>query len=251
MTDTTEANAAQAAKKLGRPRKADPQRVDYHQLDTLLVMGEMRVDAERGPVTEYPSYRELAKRFGISHSLVAAYSSRHNCLRRREAASEKIRKVTDEKVIARRGTALAEAKERILAIIDRFLEEFGKALEEGRVRVDSVADLNIMVRLREFLQGGPDSRQEVRGMPSLEELSRRYAEAQRREREEGPNAGGVVHRDREPASRERALLAEPPVAAFANGSAELHGHIEDDVDADDEVALDDGDDRDTDTAASD
>jgi len=250
MTDTTEANAAQAAKKLGRPRKADPQRVDYHQLDTLLVMGEMRVDAERGPVTEYPSYRELAKRFGISHSLVAAYSSRHNCLRRREAASEKIRKVTDEKVIARRGTALAEAKERILAIIDRFLEEFGKALEEGRVRVDSVADLNTMVRLREFLQGGPDSRQEVRGMPSLEELSRRYAEAQRREREEGPHAGGVVQRDRSLSSGERALPAEPPVAAFANGSAEVRGHIEDDLDGDDEVALDDVDDGDNDTAAS-
>lgn len=33
MTDTTEANAAQTAKKLGRPRKADPQRVDYHQLE--------------------------------------------------------------------------------------------------------------------------------------------------------------------------------------------------------------------------
>jgi hypothetical protein len=146
MNDTTQANTEQPAKKLGRPRKADPQRVDYHQLDTLLVMGEMRVDPERGPVTEYPSYRELAKHFGISHSLVAAYSSRHNCLRRREAASEKSRKVTDEKVIARRGTALAEAKERILAIIDRFLEKFGKALDEGRVRVDSVADLNIMVR---------------------------------------------------------------------------------------------------------
>lgn len=250
MTDTTQANSAQTAKKLGRPRKADPQRVDYHQLDTLLVMGEMRVDAERGPVTEYPSYRELAKRFGISHSLVAAYSSRHNCLRRREAASEKIRKVTDEKVIARRGTALAEAKERILAIIDRFLEEFGKALEEGRVRVDSVADLNIMVRLREFLQGGPDSRQEVRGMPSLEELSRRYAEAQRREREEGPYAGGVVRRERAPTSDERALLAEPPATAFANGSVELHGHIEDDADEDDEVALHTNDDGDTDTASS-
>lgn len=250
MSDTAEANAAQTAKKLGRPRKADPQRVDYHQLDTLLVMGEMRVDAERGPVTEYPSYRELAKRFGISHSLVAAYSSRHNCLRRREAASEKIRKVTDEKVIARRGTALAEAKERILAIIDRFLEEFGKALDEGRVRVDSVADLNIMVRLREFLQGGPDSRQEVRGMPSLEELERRHADMLRREKEDGPNAGGVVRRDREPASGERALLAQPPVAAFANGSAELHGHLDDAADEDDEVALDADDDGDTDTAAS-
>ena len=52
MTDTTQENTEPTAKKLGRPRKADPQRVDYHQLDTLLVMGEMRVDAERGPVTE-------------------------------------------------------------------------------------------------------------------------------------------------------------------------------------------------------
>lgn len=250
MTDTDQTSAEQPAKKLGRPRNADPQRVDYHQLDTLLVMGEMRVDAERGPVTEYPSYRELAKRFGISHSLVAAYSSRHNCLRRREAASEKIRKVTDEKVIARRGTALAEAKERILAIIDRFLEEFGKALDEGRVRVDSVADLNIMVRLREFLQGGPDSRQEVRGMPSLEELERRHADMLRREREDGPNAGGVVHRDREPASGERAWLAQPPVAVFVNGSAEVGGHLEDDADEDDEVAFHADDDGDTDTAAS-
>lgn len=250
MTDTTEANTAQAAKKLGRPRKADPQRVDYHQLDTLLVMGELRVDAERGPVTEYPSYRELAKRFGISHSLVAAYSSRHNCLRRREAASEKIRKVTDDKVIARRGTALAEAKERILGIIDRFLEEFGKALEEGRVRVDSVADLNIMVRLREFLQGGPDSRQEVRGLPTLDELSRRYADMLRREQEEGPHAGGVVQREREPASRERALLARPPATAFANGSAEVRGQIEDDGDVGGEVALDSTEDVDNHTAAS-
>jgi hypothetical protein len=249
MTDMTQANAAQTTKKLGRPKKADPQRVDYHQLDTLLVMGELRVDPERGPVTEYPSYRELAKRFGISHSLVAAYSSRHNCLRRREAASEKLRKLTDDKVIARRGTTLAEAKERILAIIDRYLEAFGKALEEGRVRVDSVADLNIMVRLREFLQGGPDSRQEVRGMPSLDELTRRYAEAQRREREDGPNAGGVVRRERD-ASGERAMLAQPPATSFANGSAELPGHIEDDLDDDDELALDAHGDGDTDTAAS-
>jgi hypothetical protein len=86
-------------------------------------------------------------------------------------------------------------------------------------------------------------------MPSLEELSRRYAEAQRREREEGPNAGGVVRRERDIAS-ERALLAQPPATSLAIGSAELHGHIEDDADEDDEVALDADDDGDTDTAAS-
>jgi hypothetical protein len=86
-------------------------------------------------------------------------------------------------------------------------------------------------------------------MPSLEELSRRYAEAQRREREEGPNAGGVVRRERDPASQERALLAQPPVRAFVNGSVEVGGHLEDDADEDDD-ALDADDDGDTDTAAS-
>lgn len=251
MTDMTQASAAQAAKKLGRRKKADPQRVDYHQLDTLLVMGELRVDADRGPVTVYPSYRELAKRFGISHSLVAAYSSRHDCLRRREAAAVKIRKLTDDKVIARRGTTLAEAKERILAIIDRYLEEFGKALEEGRVRVDSVADLNIMVRLREFLQGGPDSRQEVRGMPSLDELTRRYAEAHRREREDGPAAAGRVERDREPAPPGRGLTAEPPKPSFVRASTEVAGQRGDLDDEDEEVAPDAPVDDDSDTAASD
>lgn len=62
MSDTTQANTEQTAKKLGRPRKADPQRVDYHQLDTLLVMGEMRVDAERGPVCPGPLPIEVDSR---------------------------------------------------------------------------------------------------------------------------------------------------------------------------------------------
>lgn len=223
-------------KPLGRPRRADPQRVDYHQLDTLLVMGELQNDAERGPITVYPSYRDLAKRFGVSNSLIAAYSTKHECLRRREAAAHKIRKLTDDKVIARRGTALAEAKEQMLAVIDKFIDAFGKALEEGRVRVDSVADLNIMVRLREYLNGGADSRTEVRGMPTLEDLEKRYEAAQRRQQEEGPLAGGVVVPDRESARRARILAAEHPPSAFEEDDAEVSGHLavhEGDEDEDD------------------
>lgn len=253
MSDMNQTASGQAKKKIGRPKKSEPPRADYHAIDTLLVMGELRPDdgTGRGPTTVYPSYRDLAKRFGISHSLIATYSSRHDCLRRRESAALRIRKLTDEKVIARRGTTLAESKERMLAIIDRYIEEFGKALEEGRVRVDSVSDLNVMVRLREFLQGGPDSRQEVRGLPTLEELNRRYAEAHRREREEGDAAAGVVDRDRPSARRGRLVPDEPPAASSASTSQEVRGHVADELGLDDDDLVDDDDDADAEMAASD
>ena len=48
---------------------------------------------------------------------------------------------------------------------------FEKALKEGRVRADSPADVNTLVRLRSFLQGGADSRAEVNHGLSLEVLS--------------------------------------------------------------------------------
>ena len=234
MSDTPTATE-ERKKKLGRPKKCDPPRVDYHAIDQLLVMGELQPDdgTGRGPTTFYPSYRELAKRYGISHSLIATYSVRHDCLRRREAAALRIRKITDEKVIIRRGMTLAESKERMIAIVDRFIEEFGKALDEGRVRVDSVSDLNVMVRLREFLNGGPDSRQEVRGLPTLDELARRYTEAQKRARDDNPDTSGRIERDRTAHGHDGATADDPPAPSFADASAEVGGQLVDDDEVDD------------------
>ena len=76
------------------------------------------------------------------------------------------------------GRAVTIADE-LLAMIDDFLLKFEEALKEGRVRTDSAADVNTLVRLKQFIQGGADSRQEVRSILSLEALQERYARAQR------------------------------------------------------------------------
>ena len=47
------------------------------------------------------------------------------------------------------------------------------------------------------------------------------------------------------------VTAEPPNPSMARASAEVAGHLEDEADEDEEVALDGADDGDTDTAASD
>ena len=57
-----------AGRKTGRPPKRDGPKVPYDEIDKLLVHGEV-VEAESGgTTTTYPSYRELARRYGCSHS---------------------------------------------------------------------------------------------------------------------------------------------------------------------------------------
>lgn len=176
MMDKSKAVGAQVTKRMGRPKNADMPRISYHDLDRLLVFGEMVDDGDGfGPVTRYPSYRELAARYGVSHSLIAAYASKHQCLHRREVARQRLDARTDEKLIEKRASDIADCSVKIGDIIEGFITEFKKALAEGRVRSDSVSDFNMMVRLKEYLQGGADSRVETRSVLSLESLQARHA----------------------------------------------------------------------------
>jgi hypothetical protein len=161
----------------GRPRKSDPPRIDYQLLDKLLVFGEV-VPTEDGFGTSvvFPTYRDLASRFGVVPSVIADYAKSRNCQRRRAENQARVEAKTDAKLVELRAESVAVAKADALSIIDRYLVEFGKAVQEGRVRADSVTDFNSMVRLKEFLSGGADSRQEVMGGLTLEALQLRHRE---------------------------------------------------------------------------
>ena len=164
-----------SGRKNGRPVKGDPPRVPYEELDRILVFGEV-VTCEDGESTtvQYPSYRDLARRYGVCNSVIARYSKKHNCMRRREQAKARIAVETDKKLVDLRSTAIALSRDDELRIIDTYLAGFEGALAEGRVRFDNPTDFNTMVRLKEFIQGGADSRQEIHAALSLEDIQTRH-----------------------------------------------------------------------------
>ncbi|NRD61718.1 AT hook motif domain protein, partial [Corallococcus exiguus] len=181
-----------AQRKTGRPLKSSEPALPRHELDKALVFGDVKTLPDGSTMTDYASYRELAERFGVATSLVATYSKEHNCLRRREEAKTRIATKADQKLIELRANAIAVSKDDALKMIDGYLLGFEEALAEGRVRVDNPTDFNTMVRLKEFVQGGADSRQELHASFSLEGLQARHAQAMRAARETTPAVRGEV-----------------------------------------------------------
>lgn len=130
------------------------------------------VELEGGATaTVYPTYRQLAERYGVMVSLIATYAKTRNCLRRRQTAKTRIEVRIEDKLIEKRAEALAVGKDDVVRMIDGYLLHFQKALEEGRVRTDNPTDVNTLVRLKEFIMGGADTRQELRATLSPREYS--------------------------------------------------------------------------------
>lgn len=159
----------------GRPRKGEAPALPVEELDRLLVFGEL-VTAQSGqaPTVHFPSYSELAERFSVSSSLIAKYAAEHNCQARREQNQARVEAKTEQKMVDLRSELSAKTKEDELRIIDGYIEGFEQALTEGRIRFDNPADFNSMVRLKQFVLGGADSRSEINTSISLDEIQERH-----------------------------------------------------------------------------
>ena len=194
----------------GRPRKGDAPLVDYDQVDKLLVYGELApTDDGSGTTTVFPSYRQLGDRFGVSYSVISDYAKKHNCMARRERAQLRTQLRVEEKMVEARAEAIAVTKERELQIIDSYLMGFEKAIGEGRVRFDNPTDYNTMARLKEFLQGGADSRPEVHAALSLDTLQAKHRDTRR------------ALTDATPAERGELPVPQPETKADQGGEADL------------------------------
>jgi hypothetical protein len=135
------------------------------------VHGELRENPDgTGRHTVYPTYRDIAERFGVAHSIIADYAKQHNCQRRRERVKGAVGELTDSIFIEERAEALAMDRDEQVRIADLYIAQFKKAILEGRVRTDNISDYNSVCRLRAFLLGDADSRQQMmNGLPTLEE----------------------------------------------------------------------------------
>jgi len=195
-------------RKPGRPRKAEAPLIPFEELDRLLVFGEVKQLEDGSSTTVYPTHRALAERYGVVPSVIAAYAKSHNCARRRQEAITRIAVRTDEKLIEARASALAVTKDDTVRMIDGYLLNYEKALVEGRVRFDNPTDFNTMVRLKEYVLGGADSRQEIHAALSLESLQQRHARMLRELNENTPELSGVV--EARPLEIERTDTAQFP-----------------------------------------
>lgn len=205
----------------GRPHKADAPLIPFEELDRLLVFGEVKQLDDGSSTTVYPTHRVLAERYSVAPSVIASYAKSHNCTRRREEAVARISARADEKLIEARASALAVSKDDTVRMIDGYLLNYEKALLEGRVRFDNPTDFNTMVRLKEYVLGGPDSRQELHAALSLESLQQRHARMLRELNEATPELTGVVETERpsEPAQFSAGRsIADPPPLTFEDAA---------------------------------
>ena len=177
----------------GRPKRADAPIVPWDDVDRLLVHGEPVTDEQSGKkTTSYPSLAELGRRYGVSKNRIWQYASKHKCMERRKEsrAREQIR--YDRIVSARRAEARALATADVVRVVDAYIVGFEKALDEGKVRFDSPADLDRLVRLKELLLGNADSRQEVQGGITLEAIQARHQRVSKQVDRLTPEVSGEV-----------------------------------------------------------
>ncbi len=174
LADSAE-EAARPRRRSGRPKRADAPKLPWPTIDAALVHGERQVDPKTGEeVLQFPSLAVLAERYGVSRTLIWKYTHKARCYERRKEAQAMVQARTDAKVIEKVASARAAATSDVAGIVDTFISGFRKALDEGKVRVDSAADLDRLVRLRELINGNADSRGELRGQLSLEAIQLRH-----------------------------------------------------------------------------
>lgn len=217
----------------GRPRKGDAPFVSWQEVDRLLVFGEKVVDEAGGHEdVRYPSFREVAQRFGVSKSLIGQYADKHNCMNRREENRAREQIQFEQELVKKRAKSRALSTDDELRIIDDYLRGFEQAVKEDRVRYDNPADFNTMVRLKEFKQGRADSRQEVHGLISLEEIQARHKALQARLSAQEPALAGRIEDNeprRETADTGEAVANDRPDGG-GNGSARARRPVADDAD---------------------
>jgi hypothetical protein len=159
----------------GRPKKADAPIVPWDEVDRLLVHGEVAKHPESGQQSvRFPSLVELGKRYGVSKNRIWQYASKHKCLERRKESQAREQIRYDQKVSERRAEARALATEDVVRVVDAYITGFENALDGGKVRFDSPADLDRLVRLKELMLGNADSRHELQGGLSLDAIQERH-----------------------------------------------------------------------------
>lgn len=152
----------------GKPRKGVPA-VPWELIEHVLVFGEI-YQVEGRSLVRYPTPGELAKRFGVDRKQIQKRAKLLKLDEARARVKDRVDREVENVVVSEHAAALVVGRERVNAICDSIIAKFEAMLKADKIRVDSIADLNTVVRLKEFINGGADSRQQTDHTISLETL---------------------------------------------------------------------------------
>lgn len=156
----------------GKPRKGVPA-VPWELIEHVLVFGEIyQVDGKS--LVRYPTPGELAKRFMVDRKQIQKRAKLLKLDEARARVKDRVDREVENVVVAEHAAAIVVGREKVNAICDEIIEKFAAMLKANKIRVDSIADLNTIVRLKEFINGGADSRQQTDHTITLESLMGRH-----------------------------------------------------------------------------
>ena len=226
-TDSTELTASTAEKlpekpkrAPGRPAHRDAPAMPWDDIERLYIQGEQLRQRDDGSFERtFPSTRELAEKYGVSKSLIGYRAERFEWSRRRAEFQGQVQKETDTSCAKARAAEITDA----VAVLDAYIDRFRTALQDGRIRVDSVQDLNVAVRLKHFLLGGADSRKEVNVLVSLEVMQERHRKLREQVAAMDAELAGVVgDADESMAEGPAALPAPEKMDGGASQDSDAH-----------------------------
>lgn len=195
------ARGAKDERQRGRPRRGTEPEFDHRELERLLVHGEF-VDEEGGrPSHRYPSYRELADRFGVGTTFINRFARRHNCLERRAGSGAAVEPPPRPGALQARATSPAagssDASEaavsgadgpndgdgaapdvvdaRMMPTIREIFATWVRAVQAGEIRITSAGEIEKMMRIAADLDAEAQMRALIpEGVPTLDELQDLY-----------------------------------------------------------------------------
>ncbi len=181
------------------------------EVDKLLVHGEI-VEFEEGKGTiQFPSYAEIAKRYGVALTTIARYSQKHNCLDRREQVQKKVEEIADAKLAEYRADKVALGRDDEVRIFDRFIVDFETALREGRVSTNSPSDLCAVVKAKHQVLGENNLQAENEYGVTLDDIQRYHRDLLERTKSFTPEMMGNVTAPSRPSAGQEESFEEQNV----------------------------------------
>lgn len=200
---------------LGRKPRSMEQADRNGEMERLLVEGELITGSDGKQTRVFPHGCEIAERLGVSNAWVSKFANKHRCFQRRAEYQAKVQAKVQQKLVRQEAKRIAFDTERSVSLCDKVLARYEDMLDERGVGNFTVADMNTVIRLRRYLQGDADSRQEVTNAITLSSLQTAHREMLRQVHDVSPEECGI-----EPDDAGLISALKPQVFSIVQGGAE-------------------------------